>query len=83
MNSLITLQFKMKNKILIGLMLSLFYTTGIIAQCGFLPTCPTTDYLKFGMGSTTSGTVIEYDNFISSFHSTCVRTSSGDYTTWG
>jgi len=83
MNSLIKLQFNMKHKILIGLMLSLFSTTGIIAQCGFLPTCPTTDYLKFGMGSTTSGTVIEYDNFISAFHSTCVRTSSGDYKTWG
>ncbi len=83
MNSLIKLQFNMKHKILIGLMLSLFSTTGIIAQCGFLPTCSSTNYLHFGMGSTTNATSLEYDNFVSAYHSTVVRTSSGVYKVWG
>ncbi len=52
-------------------------------QCGFQATCPGTDYLNFGMSSTTNAATIEYDNFTSSFHATAVRTSNGDYKLWG
>ncbi|MEY4289684.1 MAG: hypothetical protein RLZZ30_1772, partial [Bacteroidota bacterium] len=65
------------------LFLSVFSTTMTIAQCGFQATCPNTDYLNFGMGSNTDAASIEYDNFISSFHSTVVRTSQGTYKVWG
>lgn len=68
-----------------------FYTTTFFilistfsyAQCGFLNTCPNTDYFNFGMRSTTDATTLEYDNFSSSFHSSVVRTSTGVYKTWG
>lgn len=55
----------------------------ILAQCGFQATCPNTDYLNFGMGSNTDAASIEYDNFISSFHTTVVRTAQGSYKVWG
>ncbi len=83
MNSLIKLQFNMKYKILTGILIALLSATRIIAQCGFLPTCSSTNYLHFGMGSTTNATSLEYDNFVSSYHSTVVRTSSGVYKVWG
>jgi len=54
-----------------------------IAQCGFQATCPNTDYLNFGMGSNTDAASIEYDNFISSFHTTVVTTAQGTYKIWG
>ncbi len=57
--------------------------TSSYAQCGFLDTCPNTDYLNFGMGSTSNATTLEYDNFTSSFHATAVRTSTGVYKVWG
>ncbi len=62
---------------------SLFYSNAVDAQCGFLPTCSSTDYLNFGMGSNTNATTLEYDNFLSGYHCTVVRTSSGNYKTWG
>ncbi len=62
---------------------SLFYSNSLDAQCGFLPTCSSTDYLNFGMGSNTNATTLEYDNFLSAYHCTVVRTSSGNYKTWG
>ena len=55
----------------------------VFAQCGFQATCSNTNYLNFGMGSNSDGATIEYDNFISSFHSTVVRTSTGAYKIWG
>jgi hypothetical protein len=53
------------------------------SQCGFQPTCSNTDYLNFGIGSNTNAATIEYDNFISSFHTTVVRTAQGTYKVWG
>jgi gliding motility-associated-like protein len=61
----------------------IFISTFSYAQCGFLDTCPNTDYFNFGMKSTTDATTLEYDNFTSSFHSTLVRTSTGVYKVWG
>ncbi len=66
---------------LLYLLFSAFTTS--YAQCGFLDTCPDTDYLNFGMGSTTNAATLEYDNFTSSFHATAVRTSTGVYKLWG
>lgn len=62
---------------------ALFPILEVNAQCGFLPTCPSTDYLNFGMGSNTDASTIEYDNFVSAYHSTAVRTSTGEYKIWG
>ncbi|MFM1947279.1 MAG: hypothetical protein RL207_1562, partial [Bacteroidota bacterium] len=65
------------------LFLGVFASTNTLAQCGFQATCPNTDYLNFGMGSNTDAASIEYDNFISSFHTTIVRTAQGSYKVWG
>ncbi|MBP6031842.1 MAG: LamG domain-containing protein, partial [Crocinitomicaceae bacterium] len=65
------------------LFLGFFASTNALAQCGFQATCPNTDYLNFGMGSNSDAASIEYDNFISSFHTTVVRTAQGSYKVWG
>ena len=77
-----TQQLKMKQSFF-TILLFLFISTFSYAQCGFLDTCPNTDYFNFGMRSTTNATTIEYDNFSSSFHSSVVRTSTGVYKVWG
>lgn len=53
--------------------------------CGFETGdgCPNTDYNNFGMGSTINASTIEYDNFVSSYHQSVVRTSDGDFLVWG
>jgi gliding motility-associated-like protein len=73
---------KMKHSFFTALFL-IFISTFSYAQCGFLDTCPNTDYFNFGMKSTTNAATLEYDNFTSSFHSTLVRTSTGVYKVWG
>ena len=73
----------MKRIYLLLLLVNLFISNVSLAQCGFQATCPNTDYLNFGMGSNTDAASIEYDNFISSFHNTVVRTSQGTYKVWG
>ncbi|MBK8623008.1 MAG: DUF11 domain-containing protein [Saprospiraceae bacterium] len=60
--------------------LSVTYSYG---QCGFQATCSNTNYLNFGMGSNGDAASVEYDNFVSMFHSTVVRTAYGSYETWG
>ncbi len=77
-----TQQLKMKQSFF-TILLFLFISTFSYAQCGFLDTCPNTDYFNFGMRSTTNATTIEYDNFSASYHSSLVRTSTGVYKTWG
>ena len=52
-------------------------------QCGSMPTCSNTDYSNYGMASTSNAATLEYDNFISSYHSTIVRTSNGTFKLWG
>ncbi len=54
-------------------------------DCGFGPGlgCPGTDYTNCFFKSTTNRNTIEYDNFISAFHTTLVRDSVGDLITWG
>ncbi len=55
------------------------------AQCGFAAGlgCPNTDYNNFGYNSTDNAATIEYDNYVSAFHSTVVRTYDGTFMIWG
>ena len=45
--------------------------------------CPNTDLSNFGTASNNNAATIEYDNFVSSFHTTVVRTSNGSFQVWG
>ncbi|KUJ59424.1 hypothetical protein AR687_23060 [Flavobacteriaceae bacterium CRH] len=45
--------------------------------------CSNTDLSNFGSDSNNNAATIEYDNFVSSFHSTVVRTSNGSLQVWG
>ncbi|MEZ0130952.1 hypothetical protein AB9T88_14765, partial [Flavobacterium sp. LBUM151] len=54
------------------------------AQCASpIIGCPNTDLSNFGIDSNNDATTIEYDNFVSSFHTTVVRTSDGSFQVWG
>jgi alpha-tubulin suppressor-like RCC1 family protein len=54
-------------------------------KCGFEAGdgCPNTDYSNFGLYSNNNPATIEYDNFMSVFHSTIVRNSNGSFSGWG
>jgi len=54
------------------------------AQCAIpVQGCSGTNLSNFGADSNSDASSIEYDNFISSFHSTIVRTSDGSLQVWG
>ena len=54
------------------------------AQCSTpIVGCSNTDLSNFGTDSNNNAATIEYDNFVSSFHTTVVRTSDGSFQTWG
>ncbi|WP_055095177.1 DUF11 domain-containing protein, partial [Flavobacterium aquidurense] len=54
------------------------------AQCSKPPVgCSTTDLSNFGFASNNDAATIEYDNFVSSWHTTVVRTADGSFQTWG
>lgn len=69
----------------IWLLAATFYCTQAQAQCGFATGlgCPGTDYSNFGYNSTNVAATLEYDNFVSTFHSTIVRDSEGKLQIWG
>lgn len=52
--------------------------------CGYDPglSCPGTNYNNAFMKSTTAAT-LEYDNWVSTYHSTLVRRSDGQFSVWG
>ncbi|WP_297869506.1 hypothetical protein, partial [uncultured Flavobacterium sp.] len=54
------------------------------SQCA-VPTvgCPNTNLANYGANSNTDATTLEYDNFVSSFHSTVARTGDGTFQLWG
>ncbi|ELY2018693.1 hypothetical protein SL053_002624, partial [Flavobacterium psychrophilum] len=52
------------------------------AQCTAPVGCASTDFSNYGANSTNVAATIEYDNFISSFHATIVRTPDG-LKVWG
>jgi hypothetical protein len=80
-----------KNKFMKRLMVvsllafSVLASTNLTGQCGFDTGegCVGTDYSNAFSTSTTNRNTIEYDNFISGFHSTIVRTSTGGFKAWG
>ncbi|MBP1225683.1 Ig-like domain-containing protein [Flavobacterium sp. 1355] len=54
------------------------------AQCATpVAGCSNTDLSNFGSASNNNAATIEYDNFVSSWHSTVVRTSDGSFQVWG
>ncbi|MBO9586523.1 MAG: DUF11 domain-containing protein, partial [Flavobacterium sp.] len=54
------------------------------AQCATpVSGCSNTDLSNFGAASNNNAATIEYDNFVSSWHTTVVRTSDGSFQTWG
>ncbi|WP_459640885.1 Ig-like domain-containing protein, partial [Flavobacterium sp. CGRL2] len=54
------------------------------AQCATpIAGCSNTDLSNFGAASNNNAATIEYDNFVSSWHTTIVRTSDGSFQTWG
>jgi hypothetical protein len=59
-----------------------FSAGNLYGQCGFLTGegCPGTDYNNYGFASTDNFQTLEYDNYVSSFHSTIVRTYDGSFT---
>lgn len=58
---------------------------GTTDYCGYVAGegCSTTDYSNYGLNSNSDAASIEYDNFVSVFHSTIVRTTSGKFNLWG
>ena len=80
------MKFSIRTRIIIqsfSILITFALFNNVYSQCGFQATCPNTDYLNFGMGSNSNAATIEYDNFISSFHQTVVRTAEGSYKVWG
>ncbi len=66
------------------LLITLSFSNKSNSQCATPPVgCPTTDLTNFGVDSNNNASTIEYDNYISSFHSTVVRTANGTLQTWG
>jgi alpha-tubulin suppressor-like RCC1 family protein len=55
-----------------------------IAQCAVpVVGCSGTNLANTGIASTNDFSTIEYDNYVSAFHSTIVRTGNGTFITWG
>ncbi|MBL0084867.1 MAG: DUF11 domain-containing protein [Saprospiraceae bacterium] len=76
----------MKRLMVVSLLaFSVLASTNLTGQCGFDTGegCVGTDYSNAFSTSTTNRNTIEYDNFISGFHSTIVRTSTGGFKAWG
>src|SRR5690554_32113 len=68
----------------LGLVLFFVYSYQANAQCGTpVVGCAGTDFGNFGYNSNTDAATIEYDNFVSTFHSTVVRDSDGNFQVWG
>lgn len=55
------------------------------AQCGYIEGlgCPGTNYSNYGSASNHDAASIEYDNFISAFHTSILRDPEGGFRIWG
>ncbi|MGE9314272.1 hypothetical protein ACLOAU_21635 [Niabella sp. CJ426] len=78
---------KKPSKLLAALSLGTAMFLGIrttSAQCGYFSGygCPGTNYANYGVGSSGAET-LEYDNQVSSFHSSVVRDYTGVFRIWG
>jgi uncharacterized repeat protein (TIGR01451 family) len=68
----------------LGIVFLFTYSYQINAQCGTpVVGCPGTDFGNFGYNSNNNSATIEYDNFVSTFHSTVVRDADGNFQVWG
>ncbi|WP_433810950.1 Ig-like domain-containing protein [Flavobacterium johnsoniae] len=68
----------------LALLLIIFLDQTVYAQCANpVVGCSTTDLSNFGSDSNNNAATIEYDNFVSSYHATIVRTSEGTLQIWG
>ncbi|MCH5687615.1 hypothetical protein LWM68_27130 [Niabella sp. W65] len=79
--------FKKPSKLLAALSLGtamLFGARTTNAQCGYFTGdgCPMTNYSNYGVTSTGAAT-LEYDNLVSSFHTSISRDYLGVYRIWG
>lgn len=54
------------------------------AQCGYIEGlgCPGTNYSNYGSASNHDAASIEYDNFISAFHTSILRDPEGGFRIW-
>ena len=69
---------------LLAVFLLLFLSKQVHAQCATpIVGCPQTDLTNSGFNSNSNAATIEYDNNVSSFHTTVVRTSDGSFQVWG
>ena len=58
--------------------------TEVLSQCAIPAVgCSGLDLTDYGFTSGNNAAAIEYDNFVSSYHSTVVRTSDGTFKVWG
>ncbi len=64
---------------------SIILPTCSFAQCGYNVGlgCPGTNYSNYGMASNNDAASIEYDNFVSAFHSSVMRITDGEFRIWG
>jgi len=76
-----------KQKLFLFLLLFLANLTAYAQLCGFAPGegCSNTNYDNSFLKTLTynNPATIEYDNFVSTFHASIVRTSSGGFKVWG
>ncbi|MGN7787087.1 hypothetical protein ACTJIJ_21315 [Niabella sp. 22666] len=67
----------------LSITLSLFLSGSASAQCSFNGVgCAGTNYANYGVNATGAAT-LEYDNFVSAFHSSTAREATGDLKIWG
>lgn len=67
-----------------GFVLIFFVSQTLNAQCAApVAGCSNTNLSNFGSDSNNDSATIEYDNFVSSYHATIVRTSDGSFQVWG
>lgn len=80
------LAYRLKRTLIIfSVLLASLWKTGLVfGQCANPPVgCNGTNLANTGISSTNDFTKIEYDNYVSAFHSTIVRTGNGSFVTWG
>lgn len=87
-DSKIMVRLMMKNypvlNALCSFVLIFFISQTLNAQCAApIAGCSNTNLSNFGSDSNNDSATIEYDNFVSSYHATIVRTSDGSFQVWG
>jgi hypothetical protein len=82
--SCITHKLNYKFVVYCTLLLISLFTAKTYSQCAIpVVGCSNTNLSNYGTNSNTNAATIEYDNFVSSFHSTTARTGDGTLQLWG